>query len=102
MAEQNDKGSLGTESASASAPASALAFSPDVTTLYSNLINANGSMHDVRLAFGRHTPPGAASYDVAVYLSYPAAKQLIQIVGSILSEYEKVFGPVSIEVISKE
>lgn len=73
----------------------------NLPTVYANLISVTGSMHDVRLTLGRHAPGGGGSFELAVYLSYPAAKQMVDLIQGILGSYEETFGPIHLEPAKK-
>ena len=64
---------------------------------YSNQINTMTTLHDIRLSFGKMSPLKQAIYDVHVYLSMPAAKQLRDVLARAINQYENDFGEIPLE-----
>ena len=64
---------------------------------YSNQINTMTTLHDVRMSFGKLSPLKQAIYDVHVYLSLPAAKQLRDVLMRAVDQYEHDFGTIQLE-----
>lgn len=77
------------------------AFQPSVPIYYSNVINLNLTIHDVRLSFGKVRPGTDMTYDVAVYLPHTAAKQLSGLLSTAIDQYEKQFGEIRLEPLKK-
>ncbi len=75
-------------------PEVSAAFEEGKPVFYSNNININTSLNDMRLSFGKSNPYGPNIYDVHVYISLPTAKQLLGVLVNHVSHYEEQFGVV--------
>lgn len=75
-------------------PEVAAAFEEGKPLYYTNHINVNTSLNDIRLSFGKKNPFGPSSFDVHVYMSLPTAKQLVGILFEHVHQYEEQFGEV--------
>jgi hypothetical protein len=71
-----------------------LMYDKSIPNFYANQISAMASIHDIRLTFGLHSPVGHAAHVANVYLSFVAAKQLHDILGGIIADYESTVGPI--------
>lgn len=77
-------------------------YNDALPTVYANRLALTSTQHDVRIAFGRFKTPGLMpKYDIAVYLSYAAAKQLAETLTIALSAYEERFGEIVLEPKAK-
>ena len=75
-----------------------LAFASAGTVYYSNVVNIVTSMHDVRMSFGKLGLTGeVGAYEAHVYMPLPAVKQLQQLLGRVITNYESQFGEIPIE-----
>ena len=83
-------------------PEVAAAFDEGKPVYYSNAMHLNTGLHDMRISFGKRNPYGPVSYDVHVYLSLPAAKQLQIMLMDMVENYERNFGAIKLEPISGE
>ena len=77
-------------------------FQPEVATYYSNVVNLSSSLTDIRVTFGKHAPIGEPTYDFAVYLSYPAAKQVSVLLQQMISSYEESFGQINLQPVETD
>ena len=75
-------------------PEVSAAFEEEKPVYYSNNININTSLNDMRLSFGKSNPYGPSHFDVHVYISLPTAKQLLAVLVNHIGNYEEQFGEV--------
>jgi hypothetical protein len=66
-------------------------------TFYANAFHGALSLYDVRIAFGKGNPFQSGTYDMSVYMSMPAAKQLSRILVDLVAAYEEDFGEIPLE-----
>ncbi len=76
-----------------------------MNTSYANVVNAASTREEVTLFFGTNqtwNPAGKNQFDVKlsdrIVLSPYAAKRLWTLMGAVLQEYERRFGPLNIDL----
>lgn len=69
----------------------------DIPVLYSNSIAVSCSAFDVTLQIGMQIPEGNFVPQTIVFLSWPHAKKLVEILQNEINRYEKMYGQIITE-----
>lgn len=71
--------------------------------VYSNNFLINWTAYDIRMKFGqlKHAADGeyVIEHDVAVFMSWTEAKELLNVLGTLIVEFEKLNGPITMPMV---